>query len=225
MKEFFKKLKYYREVFILWRYHRNVSRLINSGPNSPRQIVERFFRLNKNNEDEVFGVKRNLAASIMKQLRNLEPYKPSDYSKAKKMYDEYFQMENHIPSYESLVELVKSGKDVYVVKFRTEQPIKGEKFCEYYINRGGSDREVTYKLRDVSESGKYINMEYADGKYADVWGISDGQITDHRFATEDEIMDFKNRGGKLKELNKQLDELQEKKTELYKEIEKVKKYR
>jgi hypothetical protein len=134
---------------------------------------------------------RNLVASAIKQHRKANPFKAQNFTKAKELYQEYFKMENHIPSYQHLVDEVNSGKTVYVTRFRTDVPVRGKRYNEYYINSSYCSAETSvYQLTQVSTSGEYINMNDTVG-FANVTGISRGFFTNFRYATADEIAKFK----------------------------------
>ena len=56
------------------------------------------------------GVLRNLLAERIRNIHSVYKYQPIDYSEAKKMYEEYFTLENHIPSYSKLIHRARKAR-------------------------------------------------------------------------------------------------------------------
>ena len=150
---------------------------------------------------------RSLVTEILIKWRKVFPYEPQ-HREAKKMYEEYFQMENHIPSFESL------NKGDYVVRFRSEAPVKGDRYAEYHINGGGFDDLRTYKLGKKNKKYNYFEFEVDSmGE-----GISDDFYTSFRYATYDEAKKHKRNLIDYKDLEKQI----EKSNEFTAKLEKLK---
>ena len=148
---------------------------------------------------------RNQVALLIRKIRKEKPYKIQDYSKAKEFYEN-----QHEP-----IDFSKVSTGKYVVKFTEEYAVKGKRWCEYYIN-------FTSGL-DIFEVGKwnekYESFALVDSK--DRWGIYSLDREDDimfRFATKEEIKDFKNRQKEYKQKKKEIDTLQKQITKLYKEI-------
>lgn len=55
---------------------------------------------------------RNQATLAIKEIRRSNPYKPVDYSKTKKMYEDYHKLPNHISEWE--IDTVWKGFDKYI---------------------------------------------------------------------------------------------------------------
>jgi len=125
---------------------------------------------------------RNLAAKAAKFQRIETPFVPKDYSKAKAMYDAYFQMENHIPSKEHLQESIRREGFAYIVKFRNEIPVKGNSYSSYYIDYTFGDNQI----RKIKEN------EFSK------WDA----LTSYRYATSEEIEMYE-------EIQRKIDSLEE----------------
>ena len=146
---------------------------------------------------------RNQVALLIRKIRKEEPYKIVDYSKAKQFFE----------SQPEPIDFSKVSTGKYVVKFTEEYAVKGKRWCEYYIN-------FTSGL-DIFEVGKwnekYESFALVDSK--DRWGIYSLDREDDimfRFATKEEIKDFKNRQKEYKQKKKEIERLQKQLTELYK---------
>ena len=146
---------------------------------------------------------RNQVALLIRKIRKEKPYKVIDYSKAKKFYET--QPEG--------IDISKVKPGNYVVKFTEEYAVKGKRYCEYYIN-------FTSGL-DIFEVGKwnekYESFALVDSK--DRWGIYSLDEKDSvmfRFATKEEIQEFKNRRKEYKQKKKEIESLQKQITKLYK---------
>ena len=148
---------------------------------------------------------RNQVAQLIKKIRKVRPYKIVEYSKAKELYENQPEP----------IDFSKVSTGKYVVKFTEEYAVKGKRWCEYYIN-------FTSGL-DIFEVGKwnekYESFTLIDSK--DRWGIYSLNEKDSvmfRFATKEEIKDFKNRQKEYKQKKEEIDTLQKQLTELYKEL-------
>ena len=168
------------------------------------------------------NIVRNLVASSIKRYREINPFQPQDYSEAKALYDAYFQMENHIPTFATVCDEVYVGKKVYVTCFRDEVPVKGKRFCEYYIN-GCYGIQRVFLLTQVSECGSYIRMDDPDG-FANVSSISRDSFTNFRYSTPEEIEKFESAKEQIVILKKQADEKQIEVSRIWKQINDLKKF-
>jgi hypothetical protein len=151
---------------------------------------------------------RNLAAKAIKFQRAAFPFQPEDYSVAKAMYDEYFKMPNHIPSYEHIVKEIEEEGCVYIVKFRDDAPVKGELFGSYYVNGTYSDPCI-WKLLTPNDSGFRYNKEY---------------LTAFRYATQAEIDQYEINQEKISNLEILKDQKQQEIWELQDQINKLEKF-
>ena len=91
--------------------------------------IQYIIRLMRRDYKRKNSYMRNNAALRIKEWRKENPFKPKDYSSAKKMYDDYFKMKNHISSFEELKE-----SNRYIVNFRWEAPVRDIKFNSYFTN-------------------------------------------------------------------------------------------
>ena len=148
---------------------------------------------------------RNQVALLIRKIRKEKPYKIQDYSKAKQFYENQPEP----------IDFSKVSTGKYVVKYTEEYAVKGKRWCEYYIN-------FTSGL-DIFEVGKwnekYESFALVDSK--DRWGIysldKEYSIM-FRFATKEEIEEFKIARKNYKQKKKEIDTLQKQITKLYKEL-------
>ena len=183
-----------RNIIFLYRTNKDI-RLVKA---NHYQFYDRclyFFRGKKNT------IERNLLASIIKQLRVISPYKIQDYIKAKKLFDSI-----------TPIDISNIKKDTYVFKFSREEPVKGKRWCEYFINQSGN--VGIYKVHKYSKEYNYWSLENYDSNWNHFTVINEESMRYFRFATKEEITDFKNR---KKEFKKQQELIAKK----YKEIEEL----
>jgi hypothetical protein len=213
----YKKIK---DTISLYRFQNNINLL--DDPKLAASLIQEnphnfyYFKLPK--ED----VRRNLFASLIKKLRAEHPFQPENYTKAKELYDAYFKMEGHIPSFEHILNEVKSGKEVFVTRFREEVPVKGKRFAEYHINGSYSNSTSVYQLMKPSESETYINMNDPEG-FANTSAISVDFFTNFRYSTKEEIEKFKYASVEIKNIRNEIDKKQEEITELWKKVSDLRK--
>ena len=128
------------------------------------------------------------------------------------LYKEYFTLENHIPSFDYLKELVKK-KEVWVISFRAKYPVKGEKyFSSYYINYSVTSK-FAFKLgKELTEFG-YLQSD----PYVNDFGhsVSEEYLTKFKFATKEEIKQSKERVKALAKIQKEIESKQEELSVLY----------
>lgn len=191
-----------KNLIWLYKVNKNIKLLPDESYN---RYQEKFFYHSKNFwfNKKKYKITRNLAASIIKQIRKEHPYKVIGQTEAEKLYKEYFTLENHIPNFESI------KKGIYLKRFRDIYPIKSKKYSKYYINCNPCDYDV-YKVVEKSEQGgswKLINFK------DDYWveSIDKDEITAYIFATKEEIEQFKSR-------KKEYKSIEDKVKQLYKEI-------
>lgn len=190
----------------------NITWIRNGLAGQGRNFFKRFQSLPKGDK------RRGYIAHIINTLRNEFPFQPVDYSKAKAMYNEYFTMPGHI-EFEDLIKRVKRGETIHVVRFRNEAPVKGNGFSDYYINSSfgdAEDRVHVAKITGFDDKYKYFKGHMASGD--SISGLDESFYTSYRYATTDEIFKFGVHESKIKSLNAVLDEMQERRTAIYKEI-------
>lgn len=187
-----------RNLIFLWR-QRNKTEI------SKNADAEVILRVTKNVYKRKNSWVRNQVALLIRKIRKVRPYKIQDYSKAKEFYE----------NQPAPIDFSKVKEGSYVVKFTEEYAVKGKRWCEYYIN-------FTSGL-DIFEVGKwnekYESFALVDSK--DRWGIYSLNEKDSvmfRFATKEEIQEFKNWQKEYKQKKKEIDTLQKQITKLYKEI-------
>ena len=124
---------------------------------------------------------RNSIALIVRKIRKEKPYKIQDYSKAKELYD------SRTP-----IDLSKVKPGDYVYKISREEPVKGKRYCEYYINESGT--EGVYKIYKWNDGYKYWSVEDYTGNTNTFGNALDEESSrSFRFATKEEVQEFKNR--------------------------------
>lgn len=138
---------------------------------------------------------RSLFAQLKKELRKEFPYKTGKFDKAKKKFEEYFTLENHIEKFENL----KEGN--YIVSFRDYYPVKGERYREYYLNYTSSKNDV-FVITEKSEFGSWKLENYKRDYWADT--IHSDKITRFLYATEEQIKQFKKAEKKYKSLEEKI---------------------
>jgi hypothetical protein len=176
----------------IYRYYRN-----------PKLITKPYWSLNAlrklRNNYERHSFESNLIAGLIKKLRAIAPYQVEDFSGAKKLYDDYFKLPNAIQSIEELNDLLTKG-DVYVTRFRDEIPVKGKRYCEYYINGSFGRRNGVFKIDKNS------------------YDISESNLTQYVYSTKEEIEKFDKTEELVDEKLKQIDLLND---EIYKLREEI----
>lgn len=215
----YKKLKHLINIYVLHLtvnknkriYHGSLSRMI------------KFNHDTKNIYN--WPLHKKYLLSIIKQLRKLYPYVVRDYSKAKKMYTDYFKMNNHIESYDKLCDkILFETDDTYITEFRNKQPIKGDRYADYYIfNKFNNSLNMTFKL-------KYIVGNDIECSYIGLFGIDDIKMelgstknfTNYRYATIEEIEKFKLDEKNMNVINKKIVKAKDKLSKLYEEKKNIK---
>ena len=176
----------------IYRYYRN-----------PKLITKPYWSLNAlrklRNNYERHSFESNLIAGLIKKLRAIAPYQVEDFSGAKKLYEDYFKLPNAIQSIEELNDLLTKG-DVYVTRFRDDIPVKGKRYCEYYVNGSFGRRNGVFKIDKNS------------------YDISESNFTQYLYSTKEEIEKFEKAEELVDEKLKQIDLLND---EIYKLREEI----
>ena len=170
--------------------------------------IERLLELTKESYKTKGCVIRNLAASITRKVRKEKPYVIQDYSKAKALYDSITPID---------LSKVKIGD--FVFKFSREEPVKGDRWCEYYINESGS--EGTYEVysdRTDYDGYTYFSLATYKGEWNHFTVLKEGSARSFRFATKEEIKEFKNRQKEYKQKKELIAKKQEEISKLYGEL-------
>lgn len=148
---------------------------------------------------------RNQVALLIRNIREVKPYQIIDYSKARELYD------NTIP-----IDLSKVKVGSYIVKYSEDCPVKGERWCEYFINKSGTIG--VYKVHKYDESYNYWSLENYDGNRNHFTVLKNGTSRSFRFATKEEIEEFKIARKNYKQKKKEIGKLQKQISKLYKEL-------
>ena len=187
-----------RNFIFLWR-QRNKTEI---PKNADAEVI---LRVTKSTYKRKNSWVRNQVALLIRKIHKEKPYKVIDYSKAKELYE----------TQPAPIDFSKVKEGSYVVKFTEEYAVKGKRWCEYYIN-------FTSGL-DIFEVGKwnekYESFALVDSK--DRWGIYSLDEKDSvmfRFATKEEIQEFKNRRKEYKQKKKEIEALQKQINKLYKQL-------
>ena len=133
---------------------------------------------------------RNELVKHIKQIRSQFPYRVESYTEAKTLYEQYYEMKGYV-DYDKLIERLKKGAVIYLTKFTDKIPVKGKRYCEYFIDlRIGS-----------SEIGKAVKLYYDDKKdrimflhsnklNSEPFYCNKDYIKQYRFAFKKEIRTF-----------------------------------
>ena len=104
----------------------------------------------KNNYKRKNSWVRNQVALLIRKIRKEKPYEIRGFSKAKEFYDS-----------REPIDLSKVKEGSYVYKISREEPVRGKRWCEYYINQCGE--EGIYKVYK-KEKG-YFSLEKYNGEW------------------------------------------------------------
>jgi hypothetical protein len=186
---------YIRNIIFLWRENRREEVNLKIDEN---QLIGRTQNSYKKKNSYI----RNQVGKLVRKIRKVRPYQIIDYSKAKQFYET--QPEG--------IDFSKVKTGNYVVKFTKEYATKGRRWCEYHMN---FDRGLgTYK----------VNNEYPDFfslvNYKDdvAFALHEYHTAMFRFATKEEIQEFKNRRKEYKQKKKEIEALQKQISKLYKQL-------
>ena len=148
---------------------------------------------------------RNQVALLIRKIRKEKPYKIQDYSKAKEFYDNQPEP----------IDFSKVSTGKYVVKHTEEYAVKGKRWCEYYINFTSgtgvfkvgkwNDKFESFRLEDYKDGYGYCSLDTEDSIM-------------FRFATKEEIEQFKIARKNYKQKKKEIEVLQKQISKLYKEL-------
>ena len=149
---------------------------------------------------------RNQVALLIRKIRKEKPYKIQDYSKAKELYDNQPEP----------IDFSKVSTGSYVVKYTEEYAVKGKRWCEYYINF--TSGLGLFKVGEWNDKWGYFRLEDYRGDYGTYSLDMEDDRKVFRFATKEEIQEFKNRRKEYKQKKKEIEVLQKQITKLYKEL-------
>lgn len=186
-----------RNLIFLWRENRKETAV-----DLKIDVSELIGRVKHNYKRKNSWV-RNQVALLIRKIRKEKPYKVQDYSKAKELYDS-----------REPIDLSKVKEGSYVYKISREEPVRGKRWCEYYINQCG--KEGIYKV--YKKEKEYFSLEKYNGEWNHFTTLDEESSRSFRFATKEEIQEFKNRRKEYKAKRKEIDILQKQITKLYKEL-------
>ena len=187
-----------RNLIFLWR-QRNKTEVPKNAD------TEAILRVTKNTYKIKNSWVRNQVVLLIRKIRKEKPYQVIDYSKAKELYD------NIVP-----IDLSEVKVGSYVFKFTVEESVKGERWCEYFINERGT--VGVYKVHKYDESYNYWSLENYDGNWNHFTTLSKKSLRSFRFATKEEIEQFKIARKNYKQKKKEIEALQKQINKLYKQL-------
>lgn len=187
-----------RNLIFLWR-QRNKTGI---PKNADAEVV---LRVTKNTYKRKNSWVRNQVALLVRKIRKEKPYKEIDYSKAKQFYE----------NQPAPIDFSKIKEGSYVVKFTEEYAVKGKRWCEYYINF--TSGTGVFKVRKWNDKWGYFRLEDYKG-YDGTYSLDIEDSIVFRFATKEEIEQFKIARKNYKQKKKEIDNLQKQITKLYKEL-------
>ena len=149
---------------------------------------------------------RNQVALLIRNIRKVKPYQIIDYSKAKKFYENQPEP----------IDFSKVSTGKYVVKYTEEYAVKGKRWCEYYINF--TSGLGVFKVGEWNDKWGYFRLEDYKGDYGTYSLDMEDDRKVFRFATKEEIEQFKIARKNYKQKKKEIEVLQKQITKLYKQL-------
>ena len=189
-----------RNIIFLWR-QRNKTEI---PKNADAEVI---LRVTKNTYKRKNSWVRNQVVLLIRKIRKEKPYKTQDYSKAKELYDS-----------REPIDLSKVKVGSYVYKISREVPVKGKRWCEYHINESGTEGIYKVHKKDNYLKHEYFSLENYDGNWNHFTTLNEETSRSFRFATKEEIQEFKNRRKEYKAKKKEIEVLQKQISKLYKEL-------
>ena len=194
-----KLVTHIRNLIFLWRQRNKIE----IPKNADAEVI---LRVTKNNYKRKNSWVRNQVALLIRKIRKEKPYKEIDYSKARQFY------ENQPKG----IDFSKVKEGSYVVKFTEEYAVKGKRWCEYYINF--TSGTGVFKVGEWNDKWGYFRLEDYRGDCGTYSLDMEDDRKVFRFATEDEIEQFKIAGKNYKAKRKEIYKLQKQITKLYKQL-------
>jgi len=188
----------------IYRYYRKPELITN-----PNHTLSKLFEIGKSCKHNSYKYKLNLA--LIKKIRATYPYKVCDYSKDKEKYENYFKIENHIPSYEKFIELLNTKKEIFITRFSKDEPYRGKRYCEYFSNYTFIKNKIIYKAKDIHDD--YIELISVYGRSNN--GLTKWNFTSYRFSFDDEINKFKTAENLLIEVDTKIKDTEKELSNLY----------
>ena len=188
-----------RNLIFLWR-QRNKTEI---PKNADAEVI---LRVTKSTYKRKNSLVRNQVALLIRKIRKEKPYKIQDYSKAKQFYENQPEP----------IDFSKVSTGKYVVKHTEEYAVKGKRWCEYYINF--TSGLGVFKVGEWNDKWGYFRLEDYRGDYGTYILDMEDDRKVFRFATKEEIQEFKIARKNYKQKKKEIEALQKQITKLYKEI-------
>ena len=149
---------------------------------------------------------RNHVAILIRNIRKVKPYQVIDYSKAKEFYENQPEP----------IDFSKVSTGKYVVKFTEGYATKGKRWCEYYVNF--SSGTGVFKVGEWNDKWGYFRLENYRGDYGTYSLDMEDDRKVFRFATKEEIEQFKIARKNYKQKKKEIESLQKQISKLYKQL-------
>ena len=149
---------------------------------------------------------RNQVTLLIRKIRKEKPYKVIDYSKAKEIYENQPEP----------IDFSKVSTGKYVVKHTEEYATKGKRWCEYYINL--TSGLGVFKVGEWNDKWGYFRLEDYRGDYGTYSLDMEDDRKVFRFATKEEIEQFKIARKNYKQKKKEIEALQKQINKLYKQL-------
>lgn len=165
------------------------------------QNMDVLFHITKTKYTKKNSWVRNRVCLLIRKWRKQKPYQVIDYSKAKELYD------NIVP-----IDLSKVRVGSYVVKHSEDCPVKGERWCEYYVNF--SSGTGMFKVAALDKHIDFVDYQ-GNSSYS---SLNEETSRSFRFATKEEIEEFKISRKNYKAKRKEIYKLQKQITKLYKQL-------
>lgn len=186
-------------------------------PIFPKNVNNKFFKSIKNDNPAPWY--RNLYAAIIKKGRRAHPFIPIAIDlEAKKMYDNYKNINGYIDNLTDIKNKLDVSQDVYVTMFRHVSPYFSKN--EYGVIGWGDSKKIVYKCVDYRMRNVHditINLNRCNNTGGQAY-IDDEYFRAYRYSTEDEINEFNRRASLAEGLNIALNYHQKEKERLYLEI-------
>ena len=172
---------------------------------SKKADVEVVLRVAKNTYKRKNSWVRNQVALLIRKIRKEKPYKIQDYSKAKKFFENQPEP----------IDFSKVSTGKYVVKYTEEYAVKGKRYCEYYINF--TFGTGVFKVGEWNDKWGYFRLIDSEDRCG-IYSLEERESIMFRFATKEEIKEFKIRQKEYKQKKKEIEVLQKQISKLYKEL-------
>ena len=170
------------------------------------QNMDVLFHITKTNYTKKNSWVRNRVCLLIRKWRKQKPYQVIDYSKAKELYENQPEP----------IDFSKVSTGSYVVKFTEGYATKGKRWCEYYVNF--SSGTGVFKVGEWNDKWGYFRLENYRGDSGTYSLDMEDDRKVFRFATEDEIEQFKIARKNYKAKRKEIYKLQKQITKLYKQL-------